>query len=147
VETQKTRAKLIDALLDLAAAEVIQPVFFVDYPVELSPLAKLKPGTSDTVERFEAFAAGIELANAFSELNDPDDQYGRFLEQVRQAQAGDDEAQSMDLEFLEAMQQGMPPAGGLGIGIDRLTMFLLDQHNVRETIAFPMMRELPPGQS
>lgn len=146
VEPQKTRAKLIDALLDFAAAEVIQPVFFVDYPVELSPLAKLKPGTSDTVERFEAFAAGIELANAFSELNDPDDQYARFLEQVRQAQAGDDEAQAMDLEFLEAMQQGMPPAGGLGIGIDRLAMFLLDQHNVRETIAFPMMRELPAGQ-
>ncbi len=143
VEAQKTRGKLIDTLLDVVAAEVIQPVVFTDYPVELSPLAKLKPGTTDTVERFEAFAAGIELGNAFTELNDPDDQYERFVDQARQAQAGDDEAQSMDLEFLEAMQQGMPPAGGLGIGIDRLTMFLLGQHNMRETIAFPMMRELP----
>ena len=142
VEPQKTRAKLIDQLLDVAAAEVIQPVFFVDYPVELSPLAKLKAGEPGTVERFEAFAAGIELGNAFSELNDPDDQYERFLEQVRQSQAGDDEAQSLDLDFLEAMQHGMPPAGGLGIGIDRLAMFLLDVHNVREVIAFPMLREL-----
>ena len=142
VEPQKTRAKLIDQLLDVAAAEVIQPVFFVDYPVELSPLAKLKPGAPGVVERFEAFAVGIEIGNAFSELNDPDDQEERFLEQLRQAQAGDDEAQSMDLEFLEAMQHGMPPAGGLGMGIDRLAMFLLDAHNVREVIAFPMLREL-----
>lgn len=142
VEPQKTRAKLIDQLLDVAAAEVIQPVFFTDYPVELSPLAKLKPGEPNTVERFEAFAAGIEIGNAFSELNDPDDQYERFLDQLRQTQAGDDEAQSLDLEFLEAMQHGMPPAGGLGIGIDRLAMLLLDVHNVREVIAFPMLREL-----
>ena len=142
VEPQKTRAKLIDQLLDVAAAEVIQPVFFTDYPVELSPLAKLKPGEPGTVERFEAFAVGIEIGNAFSELNDPDDQYERFLDQVRQAQAGDDEAQSLDLEFLEAMQHGMPPAGGLGIGIDRLAMLLLDVRNVREVIAFPMLREL-----
>jgi len=143
VEPQKTRGKLIDALLDLAVGEVIQAVFFTDYPVELSPLAKLKPGSSDIVERFEAFAAGIEIANAFSELNDPDDQYARFLDQARQAQAGDEETQPIDPEFLEAMQQGMPPAGGLGIGIDRLTMVLLGQQNVRETIAFPMLREQP----
>jgi lysyl-tRNA synthetase class 2 len=142
VEPQKTRAKLIDQLLDVAAAEVIQPVFFTDYPVELSPLAKLKPGEPDTVERFEAFAAGIEIGNAFSELNDPDDQYERFLDQLRQTQAGDDEAQALDVEFLEAMQHGMPPAGGLGVGIDRLAMLLLDVHNVREVIAFPMLREL-----
>ena len=142
VEPQKTRAKLIDQLLDVAAAEIIQPVFFTDYPVELSPLAKLKPGEPGTVERFEAFAAGIEIGNAFSELNDPDDQYERFLDQVRQAQAGDDEAQALDLDFLEAMQHGMPPAGGLGIGIDRLAMLLLDVHNLREVIAFPMLREL-----
>ena len=141
LEPQKTRAKLIDQLLDLAAAEVIQPIFFVDYPLELSPLAKLKPGSTDTVERFEAFAGGIELANAFTELNDPDDQYRRFLDQARQARAGDDEAHAMDLAFIEAMQHGMPPAGGLGIGIDRLCMFLLDVPNIREMIAFPMLRE------
>jgi lysyl-tRNA synthetase class 2 len=141
LEPQKTRAKLIDQLLDVAAAEVIQPIFFTDYPLELSPLAKIKPGTDDTVERFEAFAAGMELANAFTELNDPDDQFRRFQDQVRQAQAGDDEAQSMDLDFIQAMQHGMPPAGGLGIGIDRLCMFLLDVPNIREIIAFPMLRE------
>ena len=95
---------------------VVQPVFFTDYPIELSPLAKLKPGSTDTVERFEAFAAGIELGNAFTELNDPDEQYRRFQEQVRQGQAGDDDAHVMDLDFVAAMQQGMPPAGGLGIG-------------------------------
>ncbi|MGI8424181.1 MAG: lysine--tRNA ligase [Chloroflexota bacterium] len=142
LEQQKTRAKLIDQLLDVAVGEVIQPVFFTDYPVELSPLAKLKPGEPGVVERFEAFAAGVELGNAFTELNDPDDQYERFLDQVRQAEAGDDEAHTLDLDFLEAMQHGMPPAGGLGIGIDRLAMFLLDARNVREVIAFPMLREL-----
>jgi lysyl-tRNA synthetase, class II len=146
VMPQKTRAKLIDQLVDVVAGEVIQPIFFTDYPVDLSPLAKLKPGDAFTVERFEAFAAGIELGNAFSELNDPDDQLDRFRDQVRQAEAGDDEAQSFDVDFVEAMQQGMPPAGGLGIGIDRLAMFLLDQPNLREVIAFPMLRETADEQ-
>jgi lysyl-tRNA synthetase, class II len=141
VEPQPTRAQLIDKLLDHVAAEVVQPVFFTDYPIELSPLAKLKPGSADTVERFEAFAAGIELGNAFTELNDPDEQYRRFQEQVRQGQAGDADAHVMDLDFIAAMQQGMPPAGGLGIGIDRLLMFLLDIPSIREVIAFPMLRE------
>jgi lysyl-tRNA synthetase class 2 len=141
VEPQPTRAQLIDKLLDHVAAAVVQPVFFTDYPVELSPLAKLKPGSTDTVERFEAFAAGIELGNAFSELNDPDDQYRRFLDQVQQGQAGDEDAHVMDVDFLQAMRQGMPPAGGLGIGIDRLLMFLLDIPTIREVIAFPMLRE------
>ena len=116
VEPQPTRAQLIDKLLDHVAAVVVQPVFFTDYPIELSPLAKLKPGSTDTVERFEAFAAGIELGNAFTELNDPDEQYRRFQEQVRQGEAGDADAHVMDLDFIAAMQQGMPPAGGLGIG-------------------------------
>jgi lysyl-tRNA synthetase class 2 len=143
VEPQKTRAQLIDQLLSTCVEPAItQPVFFTDYPLELSPFAKLKPGSTDTVERFEAFAAGVELANAFTELNDPDDQYRRFLEQVRQGEAGDEEAHVMDLDFIEAMQQGMPPAGGLGIGIDRLAMFLLDMPNIREVIYFPMLREV-----
>jgi lysyl-tRNA synthetase class 2 len=141
IEPQKTRAQLIDKLLDHVAATTVQPVFFLDYPVELSPLAKLKPGSTDTVERFEAFAAGIELGNAFSELNDPDDQFRRFLDQVSQAAAGDADAHVMDVEFVEALQYGMPPAGGLGIGIDRLTMFLLDVPTIREVIAFPMLRD------
>ncbi len=141
VEPQKTRAQLIDQLLSTCVEPaIVQPLFLTDYPLELSPFAKLKPGSTDTVERFEAFAAGIELANAFTELNDPDEQHRRFLQQARQAQAGDEEAQVMDIDFLEAMQQGMPPAGGLGIGIDRLTMFLLDVPTIREVIAFPMLR-------
>ena len=113
--------------------------------MELSPLAKLKPGSTDTVERFEAFAAGIEIGNAFTELNDPDDQYRRFLQQAGQARAGDEEAHTMDLDFVEAMQHGMPPAGGLGVGIDRLCMFLLDVPNIRDVIAFPMLREAEEG--
>ena len=118
----------------------MNPVFLVDYPVDLSPFAKRKPGEDDVVERFEAFAAGVELGNAFTELNDPDDQYERFLEQARAMAAGDDEAHVVDLDFIEAMQHGMPPAGGLGIGIDRLCAFLLDQPNLREVIAFPTLR-------
>jgi lysyl-tRNA synthetase class 2 len=142
VEPQKTWAQLVDQLQStFVEPRIVQPVFLVDYPKELSPLAKLKPGSSDTVERFEAFAAGIEVGNAFTELNDPDDQYRRFLEQAKQAQAGDEEAHTMDLDFIEAMQHGMPPAGGLGVGIDRLCMFLLDVPNIREVIAFPMLRE------
>lgn len=143
IEPQKTRAQLIDKLIDLAGAQTGNPVFFIDYPLELSPFAKLKPGCDDTVERFEAFAGGVELANAFTELNDPDDQYRRFLDQVRQAQAGDEEAHVMDLDFIEAMQYGMPPAGGLGIGIDRLAMLLLGAPNLREVIYFPMLRPEP----
>jgi lysyl-tRNA synthetase class 2 len=142
VEPQKTRGQLIDQLLSTCVEPfIVQPTFLTDYPLELSPFAKLKPGSTDTVERFEAFAAGIELANAFTELNDPDDQYRRFLDQVRQGEAGDADAHVMDTDFVEAMQQGMPPAGGLGIGIDRLTMFLLDVSTIREVIPFPMLRD------
>ena len=141
VEPQPTWAKLVDQLLDtVVAPRLIQPTFVLDYPLELSPFAKLKPGSDDTVERFEAFAAGVELVNAFSELNDPDDQYRRFLQQVDARAGGDDEAHVMDLDFVEALQQGMPPAGGLGMGIDRLVMFLLGQSTIREVIFFPMLR-------
>ena len=141
VEPQPTWAKLVDQLLDtVVAPRLIQPTFLLDYPLELSPFAKLKPGSKDTVERFEAFAAGFELVNAFSELNDPDDQYRRFLQQVDARAGGDDEAHVMDLDFVEALQQGMPPAGGLGMGIDRLVMFLLGQSTIREVIFFPMLR-------
>jgi lysyl-tRNA synthetase class 2 len=142
VEPQKTRAQLIDQLqATFVEPRVASPVFLVDYPVEMSPLAKLKPGAPDLVERFEAFAAGIEIGNAFTELNDPDEQLRRFLDQARQAAAGDEEAHTLDTAFIEAMQHGMPPAGGLGIGIDRLCMFLFDVPQIREVIAFPMLRE------
>lgn len=141
VEPQKTRAQLIDQLLSTCVEpHILNPVFLIDYPVELSPFAKRKPGEPGVVERFEAFAAGVELGNAFSELNDPDDQYERFLEQAKAGAAGDEEAHVVDVEFIEAMQHGMPPAGGLGIGIDRLCAFLLDQPSLREVIAFPTLR-------
>jgi lysyl-tRNA synthetase class 2 len=144
VEPQKTRAQLIDQLLStFVEPKIVNPVFLVDYPVDLSPFAKRKPGDADVVERFEAFGAGVEIGNAFTELNDPDDQYQRFLDQARAAVAGDDEAHVVDTDFVEAMQHGMPPAGGLGIGIDRLCAFLLDQPSLREVIAFPTLRADP----
>jgi lysyl-tRNA synthetase class 2 len=112
----------------------------VDYPVELSPLAKRKPGTVDLTERFEPFIVGMEIGNAFTELNDPLDQEQRFLEQGRAYAAGDTEAHQMDKDYINALMYGMPPTGGLGIGIDRLVMLLADQSNIREVILFPHLR-------
>ena len=141
VEPTATRGKLIDALLsNYVEPRLIQPTFLVDYPLELSPLAKRKPGSSETVERFEGFAAGMELCNAFSELNDPQDQEGRFLAHGRAYEAGDEEAHRMDEDYLAALSYGMPPTGGFGMGIDRLTMLLTDQVSIREVILFPHMR-------
>ena len=117
VEPQPTWGKLVDQLLDtVVAPRLIQPTFVLDYPLELSPFAKLKPGSDDTVERFEAFAAGVELVNAFSELNDPDDQYRRFLQQVDARAGGDDEAHVMDLDFVEAPTARDAARRGLGHG-------------------------------
>jgi lysyl-tRNA synthetase class 2 len=137
----ETRGKLIDQLLsEYLEPTLIQPTFIYDYPRDLSPLAKSKPGDPLTVERFEGYVAGFELCNAFTELNDPLDQERRFFEMGRDYEAEDEEHHPMDEDYLRAMRYGMPPSGGFGMGIDRLIMVLTDHPNIREVILFPHLR-------
>jgi lysyl-tRNA synthetase class 2 len=136
-----TRGKLIDGLLgDFLEPNLIQPTFLYDYPRDISPLAKSKPGDPQTVERFEGFVGGMELCNAFSELNDPLDQESRFLEMGRDYAAEDEERHPMDEDYLRALSYGMPPTGGFGMGVDRLVMLLTDNHSIREVLLFPHLR-------
>ena len=142
VAPQAGWAKMVDYLLSTyVEPHLIQPTFLYDYPLDLSPLSKRRPDRPDLVERFEGFAGGMELCNAFSELNDPLDQEERFLAQGRAYAAGDAEAHPMDRDYLNAQMYGMPPTGGLGAGLDRLAMLLTDQATIREVILFPHLRQ------
>lgn len=141
-DPKATRGKMIDFLLsEFLEPTLIQPTFLYNYPRDISPLAKSIPGDSLTVERFEAYVAGFELCNAFTELNDPIDQEQRFLEMGRDYADDDEEKHPMDEDYLRAMRYGMPPNGGFGMGIDRLAMLLLNQHSIRDVLLFPAVRK------
>jgi lysyl-tRNA synthetase class 2 len=122
--------------------KLIQPTFIYDYPIEVSPLAKSKIDDKNIADRFELYISGLEFANGYSELNDPIEQKKRFEEQTKQKELGNEEIASCDKEFLEALEYGMPPAGGLGIGIDRLIMLFIGQNSIKEVIAFPQLKYL-----
>ena len=141
VAKQLNWGKLVAELFDKCVeSSLVQPTFILDYPIDISPLAKKKPGAPHLVERFEYFIGGMECGNAFTELNDPLDQRERFAAQARAAASGDEEAHPMDEDFLIAMEHGMPPAGGLGFGIDRMVMLFTGQPSIREVILFPQLR-------
>jgi lysyl-tRNA synthetase class 2 len=144
IDTGTVWPRVVDELLkQFVRPYLIQPVFLIDYPVELSPLAKRKPDDPTHVERFQPYIGGGEIGNSFTELNDPMDQLARFLEQQKDKEAGDEEAMPVDVDFINALMYGMPPTGGVGIGIDRLVMLLTDQATIRDVILFPAMRRLP----
>ncbi len=147
IDTGTVWPRVVDEMLkQFVRPHQIQPIFLTDYPVELSPLAKRKPDDPSHVERFQPYIGGGEIGNAFTELNDPLDQLARFMEQQKDRDAGDEEAMPIDVDFVNALMYGMPPTGGVGVGIDRLVMLLTDQSTIRDVILFPAMRRLASEQ-
>lgn len=141
VDPNKDRGRLIDELVStMVEPSLTQPTFLIDYPVEMSPLAKIKPGSNGLVERFEAFIGGMEIANSFTELNNPLEQEERFHRQLEERALPDEEEEVIDDDFLLALEYGMPPTGGLGVGIDRLVMLMADKQSIREVILFPQLK-------
>ncbi|NRA49578.1 MAG: lysine--tRNA ligase, partial [Phaeodactylibacter sp.] len=141
VDDSMGRGKLIDEIFgEKVEANLIQPTYITDYPLEMTPLAKKHRSKAGLVERFELFVNGKEIANAYTELNDPIDQRERFEDQLKLAERGDEEAMALDDAFLKSLEYGMPPTSGLGIGIDRLTMLMTNQHSIQEVLFFPQMR-------
>jgi lysyl-tRNA synthetase class 2 len=138
--------KTIAALFEVVAEEhLMQPTIIYEFPTAISPLSKQKPDEPDWTERFEIFAGKMEIANGFSELNDPEDQRARFEAQLKERERGDEEAHQMDENYINALSYGMPPAGGVGLGVDRLAMLFTDSHTIRDVILFPLLR--PERQS
>ncbi len=133
----KTVANLFEAV---AEEHLIQPTIIYEFPTAVSPLSKQKADEPDWTERLEIFAGQMEIANGFSELNDPEDQRRRFEQQLKERERGDEEAHQMDEDYIRALSYGMPPAGGVGVGVDRLAMLLTDSHTIRDVILFPLLR-------
>jgi lysyl-tRNA synthetase class 2 len=139
-EAEISDENIIEWFDDHVEAKLIQPTFIVDYPKSISPLSKASPDDPQVAERFELFINGMEVANGFSELNDPREQYERFVDQMAERERGDEEAMALDEDYVRALSYGMPPAAGIGIGIDRLVMLLTNKHSIRDVILFPHLR-------
>src|SRR5437870_8009328 len=140
VAENESAIRVVELFEELAEPHLIQPTFITDFPKEISPLSKASPNDPSVAERFEYFVGGLESANGFSELNDPEEQYQRFKDQEQQRQRGDEEAMVMDEDYIRALSYGMPPAAGIGVGIDRLVMLLANKHSIRDVILFPHLR-------
>ena len=135
-----TDRNMIELFDNHVEANLVQPTFIIDFPKSISPLSKASPDDPAVAERFELFINGMEVANGFSELNDPREQYERFVDQMAERERGDEEAMVLDEDYIRALSYGMPPAAGIGIGIDRLVMLLTNKHSIRDVILFPHMR-------